>query len=63
MWAINIHHTKLHRDLVFCMLSFAVVEEPIVFVSEQGLKTAESCVIMNLAVCVLVIKREEMMAG
>jgi hypothetical protein len=51
MWEINIQHTKLYLDLVFCIVSFAVMEEPTVFVSEQAPKTAENCVIMNLVVC------------
>jgi hypothetical protein len=49
MWGINIQHTKLHLYLVFCMVSLDVMEEPTVFVCEQELKTAENCVIINLA--------------
>jgi hypothetical protein len=51
MWEINTDYTKLHLELVFCMVYFAVREEPTVSVSEQVLKTAENCVIVNLAVC------------
>ena len=50
VWEINIQRTKLHLDLVFFTVSFAVMEEPTVFVSEHGLRTAEKRVIINLLV-------------
>ena len=39
MWEIKIQHTKPHLDVVFCMVSIAVMEEPTVFVSVG----AENC--------------------
>ena len=42
VWEINIQHPKLHLDLVFCIVSFLVMEEPAVCVcvcaSEKGWK-------------------------
>ena len=46
---INIHYSKLHFDLVFCMVSLAVMQEPTVLVIDEWLKAAENCIVCLLS--------------
>jgi hypothetical protein len=48
---INIHYSKLHFDLVFCVVSVAVMQEPTVLVIGEWLKAAE-----NFIICLLPVK-------